>query len=41
MGPNGLISKVIYHDVIVYEGLIDSRFILVHQDVLVIIQAYK
>ena len=37
---NGPHSKLIYHDVIVYEDWIDFRFILVHKGVLVIMQGY-
>ena len=33
-------SKVIYHDDMVYEGWIDSRFILVHKGILVIMKDY-
>ena len=29
MGPNGLHSKLIYQDVMVYEGWIDFKFTLV------------
>ena len=38
MGPSGPRFKLIYHDDTVYEGLIDSRFILMHKGVLVITQ---
>ena len=38
MGPSGPRSKLIYHDDIVYEGCISSRFTLVHKGVLVIMQ---
>ena len=37
MGPNGLISELIYHDDMVYEGLIGSWFTLIHKGILVII----
>ena len=36
MGPNGLCFELIYHDDIVYEGWIGSKFILVHKSVLAI-----
>ena len=36
MGPNGPHAELIYHDDIVYEGWIDSKFILVHKGVFVI-----
>ena len=36
MGPNGPHSELIYHDDMVYENWIDSRFILVHKGFLVI-----
>ena len=38
MGPSGPHSKPIYHDDMVYEGWIGSRFILMHKGVLVIMQ---
>ena len=38
MGPNGLCTNLIYHDDMVYEGQIDSKFILVHNGILVIMQ---
>ena len=38
MGASGSYSKLIYHDGIVYESWIGSRFILVHKSVLVIMQ---
>ena len=40
MGPNGPCSKLIYHDDMVYEGWIDSKFILVHKAVLATMQGY-
>ena len=36
MGPNGLCSKLIYHDDIVYDDQINSKFVLVQKGVLVI-----
>ena len=36
MGLNGPRSKLKYHDDMVYEGQIDSKFIIVHKGVLVI-----
>ena len=36
MGPIGPHSELIYHDDIVYEGWINSRFTLMHKVVLVI-----
>ena len=38
MGPNGPHSELIYHDDMVYEGWIGSRFTLVYKGVLVITQ---
>ena len=38
MGPSGLCFELIYHDDIVYEGWIGSKFILVHKGVLAIQQ---
>ena len=38
MGPNSPRSKLIYHDGTIYEGWIDSKFTIVHKDVLVITQ---
>ena len=38
MSPSGPHSKLIYHDDTVYEGQISFRFILMHKDVLVIMQ---
>ena len=40
MGPNGLYFKLIYHDDIIYECWISSRFILMHKDVLEITQGF-
>ena len=37
MGPNGPRFELIYHDDIVYEGWINSRFILVYKGILVIL----
>ena len=39
MGPKGPFSKVVYHDVTIYEDWIDFRFILVHKGALVITQS--
>ena len=36
MGPNGPYYELIYHDGVVYEGCIGSRFILVHKGALII-----
>ena len=36
MGPNGPRFELIYYDDMVYEGWIDSKFILVHKGFLVI-----
>ena len=36
MGLSGPYSELIYHDDTIYEGLINSRFILVHKGILVI-----
>ena len=38
MGPNGPLSKLIYHVGMVYEGWINSWFTLVHKSILVIMQ---
>ena len=38
MDPNGLHFELIYHDDMVYDGQIGSRFTLVHKGILVIIQ---
>ena len=38
MGASGPHSELICHDDTIYEGWIDSRFIIVHKGVLVIIQ---
>ena len=38
MGLNGPYSKLIYHDDMVYEGYINSKFTLVHKGILVIMQ---
>ena len=38
MGSNSPHSKLIYHDDTVYEGWIESRFILMHKGALVIMQ---
>ena len=38
MNPDGLYSKLIYHDDAIYKGCIGSRFILVHKSVLVIME---
>ena len=37
IGPNGHRFELIYHDDMVYEGWIDSRFILMHKGILLII----
>ena len=36
MGPSGPCSELIYHDDTIYDGWIDSRFIIMHKDVWVI-----
>ena len=36
MGPNGPYFELIRHDDMVYEGWIDTKFIFVHKDILVI-----
>ena len=41
MGLSGIYCELIYHDDIVYEDWIDSRFILVYNAILVIMQGYK
>ena len=38
MGLNGPYSKLIYHDDMVYEGYINSKFTFVHKGILVIMQ---
>ena len=38
MGHNGPYFELIYHDDMVYESWINSRFTFVHKDVLVIMQ---
>ena len=38
MGPSGPYSELICHDDMVYEGWIDTKFIFVHKDILVIMQ---
>ena len=38
MVPSGPYSELMYHDDMVYEGWIDSRFIFVHKDILIISQ---
>ena len=40
VGLSGLHSKLMYHDDIVYEGQIGSKFILVHKGTLIITQGY-
>ena len=40
IGSNGPHSKLIYHNDMVYKGLISSRFTLVDKGVLVIMQSY-
>ena len=37
IGPNSPHSELIYHDDTIYEGWIDSKFILVHKGVFVIL----
>ena len=37
MGPNGSHSELIYHDNTIYKGWIDSKFIIVHKGVMVIL----
>ena len=37
MCPSGSHFELIYHDDMVYEGWIDSKFTLVHKNVLIII----
>ena len=37
MGPNDPYSELIYHDDMVYVGWINSKFIIVHKDILVIL----
>ena len=36
IGPSGPYSKLIYHNDTIYEGWIDSTFIIVNKDILVI-----
>ena len=38
MDPSGTLFELIYHDDMIYESLIDFRFILVHKGVLIIMQ---
>ena len=38
MSPNGHRFELIYHGGMVYEGWIGFRFIIMHKDVLVIVQ---
>ena len=38
IGPSSSRSKLIYHDDMVYEGWIDSKFILVYKSIWVIMQ---
>ena len=38
MGPSCLCIELVYHDDMVYEGWIDSKFILVYKSIWVIMQ---